>query len=124
MIKHALIGSVISLVCLLPPLVHFVTGPLGPVIGGWIAGSKHRAEPEQALGIGVLMGLFMVFPVGAVLALDKLFPSLNSWVESYILTVIGIVILVYTTVLGSVGAMVGGYMASREEASTDVPVSE
>jgi hypothetical protein len=124
MIKHALIGFVISLVCLLPPLVHFVTGPLGPVIGGWIAGSKHRAEPEQALGIGVLMGLFMVFPVGAVLVVDKLAPSLNSWVESDILTIIGIVILVYTTVLGSVGAMVGGYMASREEASHDLQVNE
>ncbi|MDA0987747.1 MAG: DUF5518 domain-containing protein [Chloroflexi bacterium] len=124
MIKHALMGFAISLGCFLPPLIHFVTAPIGPLIGGWFAGSKHRAEPEQALVIGALMGLFMVLPVGAVLALDKLVPSLNSWVDSDILTIIGIMVLVYTTVLGSVGAMVGGYMASRDEASHDVPVSE
>jgi hypothetical protein len=128
MIKHAFIGFAISLVCMLTPLIHFVTFPLGPVIGGWIAGSKHKAQPDQALGIGVLMGLFMVVPVGAILVLDKLAPSLNSWVDSGILTVLGIVVLVYTTMLGSMGAMIGGYMVGRspnkEESSTETTESE
>ena len=128
MLKHALLGFGISLVCILPPVVHFVTGPLGPLIGGWFAGSKHRAEPDQAIGIGVLMGLFMAFPVGAVLAVDSLAPSLNRWIESDVLTVVGIVMLGYTAVLGSVGAMIGGWMVgrspNREEVSTDVSVSE
>ena len=128
MLKHALLGFAISLACLLPPIVHFVTGPLGPLIGGWFAGSKHRADPGQAMGIGVLMGLFMALPVGVVLAIDKLAPSLNSWIESDILAVVGIVILGYTAILGSLGAMIGGWMvgrsASHEEASIDVSVSE
>ena len=128
MLKHALIGFGISLACLLPPIVHFVTGPLGPLIGGWFAGSKHQATTGQAMGIGVLMGLFMVFPVGAVLTVDKLAPSLNSYIESDVLTVVGIVMLGYTTVMGSLGAMIGGYMVGRspghEEASTGMSVSE
>ena len=128
MLKHALLGFGISLACLVPPLVHFVTGPLGPLIGGWFAGSKHQAEPGQAMGIGVLMGLFMAFPVGTALAVDSLAPSLNSWVESDVLLVVGIIMLGYTAVLGSVGAMIGGWMVSRspssEEASNDVLVRE
>ncbi|MDP6101812.1 MAG: hypothetical protein QF579_00665 [Dehalococcoidia bacterium] len=64
----------------------------------------------------------------AVLAVDKLAPSLNSWVESDILTVIGIVMLGYTAVLGSLGALVGGYVIGRslrlEKASTNVPLSD
>ena len=128
MLKHALLGFGISLACLVPPLIHFVTGPLGPLIGGWFAGSKHRAEPDQAMGIGVLMGLFMAFPVVTVLAVDILAPSLNSWVESDVLLVVGIIMLGYTAVLGSVGAMIGGWMVSRspssEEASTDLRVRE
>ena len=124
MLKHALLGFVISLACLLPPIVHFVTGPLGPLIGGWFAGSKHRADPGQAIGIGVLMGLFMVLPLAAMLAFYNLLLSL----ENDLLLIIGIVMLGYTTVLGSLGAMIGGWMVgrspSREEASTEISASE
>ena len=111
MIKHALMGFGISLACLLPPIVHFVSGPLGPFIGGWFAGSKHRATPGQAMGIGSLMGLFMVLPLVAVLAVNNL---VLSWVEDdSLLIIIGIVVLGYTAVLGTVGAMVGGYMVGH-----------
>jgi len=122
MFKHAFMGFGVCLACLLPPIVHLVTGPLGPLIGGWFAGSKYQATTGQGLGIGVLMGLFMAFPVGTVLAVDNLAPSLMSRVEDDILLIFGIVILGYTAVLGSVGAMVGGYMVGRsshrEEAAT------
>ncbi|MDP6101811.1 MAG: hypothetical protein QF579_00660 [Dehalococcoidia bacterium] len=59
MLKHALMGFGISLVYPLPPLVHFVSGSLGLLIGGWFAGSKHWAEPGQAVSIGVPVGLFL-----------------------------------------------------------------
>ena len=38
--KVAFIGLCITVGLLLIPLVHFVSGPLGPAIGGFIAGSK------------------------------------------------------------------------------------
>jgi hypothetical protein len=110
MFRHALIGFGISLLCLLPPLVHFVTGPLSPFIGGWFAGSRLQAGPGQAIGIGILMGFFMVLPVAAALAVNSL---VLSWVEGDFLLIIGIVILGYTAVLGTAGAMVGGYMVGR-----------
>ena len=121
MLKHALIGFGISLACLLPPAVHFITGPLGPFIGGWFAGSKHQARPRQAMGIGMLMGLFMVLPMFAVLAVNNL---VLSWVEDDLLVIIiGIVILGYTAVLGMIGAMVGGHMVGRSTHTVHVETS-
>ena len=57
------------------------------------------------------MGLFMVFPLVAALIVNNL---VLSWVEDdFLLIIIGIVILGYTAVLGTVGAMVGGHMVGR-----------
>ena len=124
MAKYALIGFGISLACMIPPGIHFVTGPLGPVIGGFFAGNKHKAHPDQALGIGVLMGLFMVLPVGIVLAVDKLAPSLNSWIDSDILTIAGLIVLSYTVLMGSLGAIVGGYIATRTPNQDYIPTNK
>ena len=117
MLKHAFMGFGISLACLLPPLIHLVTGPLGPFIGGWFAGSKAEAKPGQAIGIGILMGFFMVLPVVAGLAVNNL---VLYWVEDDSLLIIGIVILGYTAVLGTIGAMVGGHMVGRSASRVQV----
>jgi hypothetical protein len=117
MVKHALLGFGISLACLLPPIVHFVSGPLGPFIGGWFAGSKHQATPGQAIGIGVLMGLFMVLPLAVALAINNLVLFRDD--NASLLVFIGIAVLGYTTVLGTVGAMVGGYMVGRSSRKTE-----
>ena len=118
MIKHALMGFGISLACLLPPIVHFVSGPLGPFIGGWFAGSKHQATPGQAIGIGMLMGLFMVLPLAVALAVNKL--VLSRVEDASLLIIIGIVVLGYTAVLGTMGAMLGGYMVGRPSRRVEV----
>lgn len=121
MLKHALFGFVVSLLCLLPPLVHIVTGPLGPFIGGLFAGSKHQATTAEAIGIGILMGLFMVLPVFGALAINNM---VLSWVEDDLLVIIiGIVILGYTAVLGMIGAMVGGHMVGRSTRRVHVETS-
>jgi hypothetical protein len=112
MFKHALIGFGISLLCMLPPIVHFLTGPLGPFIGGWFAGNRHQASPGQATVIGILMGLLMVFPVTAVLTVNTISPSLIPWVDDDVLRILGVVILGYTVVMGAIGAVVGGLMGN------------
>ena len=63
MVKGALIGFGLSILLLLIPIVHFIIGPLGPLIGGYVGGGVARATPAQALGIGLLMALFMAAPV-------------------------------------------------------------
>ena len=112
MLKHALIGFGVSLGCLLPPIIHFISGPLGPFIGGWVAGSRMEASPGQAFGIGTLMGLLMAFPVGAALVIGNVKPSLIPW-EGSVLPALGLAILGYTALLGTLGAALGGHMVSN-----------
>src|SRR5262249_20308494 len=41
-IVAGLLGAGVSLACLLPPILHLVTGPLGPFIGGFVAANRVR----------------------------------------------------------------------------------
>lgn len=109
MFRQAFIGFVVNLFCLIIPLVHFITGPLAPLIGGWFIGSRHRIRPGRAIMIGFLMSLFQVLPVAIVFMINNIL----SWVESGYLFSICVVVLGYTAVLGSIGTMLGGYMTSR-----------
>ena len=106
MVWGALIGSGVTLGCLLPPLVHFVTGPLGPFIGGFFAGSKMQASPGQAVGMGVLMGLFLALPA---------FGIMSFWVEGSLRLVISGALLGYIAALGTAGALVGSSVAMRAQ---------
>ena len=109
MFRQAFIGFAVNLLCLLIPLVHVITGPLGPLIGGWFTGSRHRIRPGRAVIIGLLMSLFQVLPVATVLVIFNIL----SWIEGNYLFSIGVVVIGYTAVLGAIGTMLGGYMTSR-----------
>ena len=48
MVKYAFMGFGITFVCLFTiviPIVHFVSVPLAPLIGGWFAGNSAKAKP-------------------------------------------------------------------------------
>src|SRR5690625_2970689 len=50
------------IVAVLPPLIHFVTGPIGPAIGGYVAGSKLRLTGREALTLGIALALLAGVP--------------------------------------------------------------
>jgi hypothetical protein len=120
MLKGALVGFGVALLMLLPPIVHFVTGPLGPLVGGFFGGSRAKATLPVAVGVGLLMALFMAAPIGGLVALGTAFeiPFLpRSMLD--VLGVVGVVVVVYTGVMGTVGAVIGGRAADTGEASPD-----
>ena len=112
MLKGAMIGFAITLGCLLPPGIHFVTGPLGPFIGGWFAGSNCHSRGWQSVCIGMIMGMFMIIPLALLITLgNTTIPWLTfNWIESDLLVIISIIVLLYTGLFGSLGAMLGGHM--------------
>ena len=102
MIKGALIGFGISVLLLTIPIVHFIAGPVGPFIGGLVGGASARAGPAQALGIGLLMGLFMA---GPALILTIISQYLSGW-AAHFLIFMAIGLVLWETILGSLGALV------------------
>ena len=109
MIASALLGVTISVACLLPPVVHFITGPLGPFIGGYFAGSRIKATPIMALSIGGMMGILSVLPILGLVAL------LRRWmdIEVGLVYPISFGVSLYISLLGGGGAMLGGATASK-----------
>jgi len=106
MVKGALIGFGFSILLLMIPIVHFITGPLGPLIGGYVGGGVVRATPSQAVGIGVLMAFFMAVPVLlAAIALQ----ALAIWESGQgLLNAAAGILAIWAGLLGTVGAYFGG----------------
>ncbi len=117
MLTSALIGSVVALCMWLPPIIHFVSGPLGPLVGGCVGGSRTRATPCRAAVIGLIMGLFMVAPVAGLVLLGSMadISFLPQGIHSA-LAYVGVVIVVYTGAMGTVGAAIGGRLALQQAA--------
>ncbi len=106
MVRGALIGFGLTILLLLIPIVHFIVGPLGPLIGGYVGGGAARATPPQAFGIGALMAFFTATPIILVaLALQ----ALQIWESAHdILATLAAVLAVWSGLLGTVGAYFGG----------------
>ena len=113
-LKYAFIGCGVAVLCLIIPLVHFVSGPLSPLIGGWVAGSMAKAGALRAVWIGVLMSGLLA---GAVLAMLPVVTSLLPGIDLPQASDGGLVVLLSAGVLAvavalaSVGAAIGGSMA-------------
>lgn len=105
-----LIAAAIALGCVLPPLLHLLTGPLGPLIGGAVVGHHLRPGARGRVVIGLTSGAALAGLGAAVIAaisasgadgLPDWFPSMDS---------IGVVlggIFVYATALGAAGSALG-----------------
>jgi hypothetical protein len=106
-----LVGIPIALVCVLPPLLHLVTGPLGPFIGGFAVarhirpGMRGRAIIAGVIGSG-LAGIgataaFAIRAYGGKEGAPSWFPSADT---------IGLILAgvwLYATALSAAGATVG-----------------
>lgn len=111
MVRAALIGVGVALIALIIPVVHVITGPLGPLVGGFIAGQSLDPPDEmRAIGVGALMGVFM-----GLIALPF---ALGTWlifdVPTTVLT-IPAAVLAYAALLGSVGAMISAMRAKAAQ---------
>ena len=106
-----LIGIPVALVCVLPPLLHLVTGPLGPFIGGFVVarhirpGTRGRAIIAGIMGSG-LAGIgataaFAIRAYGGKEGAPSWFPGADT---------IGLILAgvwLYATALSAAGATVG-----------------
>jgi hypothetical protein len=112
-VKGALLGLGITLVALIPPIVHFISGPLGPLIGGFIASARTcRGNPRKAVAMGILMGLFMTVAVTIVVVPLSKTSDVLPGNASLMVLIIPIGAGTYTALLGVLGALMGSRSSS------------
>lgn len=58
-----LVALVVIIVAVLPPILHFVTGPIAPAIGGFLAGRQFKLSDREAAIMGVLLALAAGVPL-------------------------------------------------------------
>lgn len=106
-----LTGAAIAIGCLLIPLVHFISGPLGPFIGGWFAGTHVKAGDRDAVIIGLTIGGGMASVVGLVGAAIRALVATSLRLELLFAITAGV--LFYGAVLGALGSLLGGRVERR-----------
>jgi hypothetical protein len=119
------LGGGIALGCLLPPLAHFVTGPLGPFIGGFIA--ANQVDP-QTRGRGIIAATIGVTLAGlsALVALAIANFSEGEYPPSWFpdMDTLGLIVLgiwAYGTALGAAGVAARGVMDAKAAAAPKGP---
>jgi len=109
-VKATVMAVVISILCLLPPIVHFVTGPLGPAIGGYLAGSRMKLSGGQAAFLGLVIGVV----VGALAPI--IFVTIgNLDLSTMVLIFFGGFAAIYAMILSGAAAYFGGNSARNED---------
>ena len=107
--KPALVGASVTAVCILIPVVHFITAIPSAFIGGYMAGARSSCTPRQAPAIATLMALMLVVPtivVGSSLALVFRWPI--TWILS-----LGLGVVAWFALAGTLGAIAGGASSRR-----------
>ncbi|MEZ4523535.1 MAG: hypothetical protein R3A46_18105 [Thermomicrobiales bacterium] len=66
----AALTLVVMVLSVLPPILHFLTGPVGPGIGGFIAGRQFHLSDREAAIMGVILALAAGIP--AFILMDRL----------------------------------------------------
>lgn len=115
MLKGSLVGSLVTIVCYLVPVLNLFAPFVGGLAGGYVA----KRGLEGGLLVGVLMAVGMLLP-GLILAvvLGTLLESLAVGIGEIAggaVIVLWIILVAHTAALGIVGAAVGGLAAGREE---------
>ncbi len=125
-IVGGLIGFGTALACLLPPIIHFISGPLGPLIGGFTGSYTRKNTPSKggvvSIGLVIGLGLGLLFLLAGLFLLSSTLISSIEQLTGLALphnlptgTLIktGLILLVYGSLLGSLGAFLGVKVKER-----------
>lgn len=110
--KGVVVTIVVAVLCFLPPIVHLITGPLSPLIGGYLAGTRARLRGGEAFIVGVVLAVAIGIPVPWLLRLPY-FGHIR--LETAALIFLSAFCALWFGVLGGVAAGVGGALALKEE---------
>ena len=109
-----LVGTAVALGCLLPPLVHLVSGPLGPLIGGFVAGQwlKPTVRGRAVIAVTIGLGLASIGAAAAALIGHDDAPSWFPGPDTIGLILAGVAL--YGMLLGALGTALGASFGRKD----------
>ena len=102
------VGLLVSIVCVAVPGLHFILGPLGPFVGGFVVGRLTLGAMSRALLGATVMAAGMAAIAAAFTGV-----LLGEEPSSGFARAAPAIVFVYTGGLASFGAFVGAATASR-----------
>ena len=100
----------VTVLLLIIPVVHFISGPIGPFVGGFIAIGRWRSRPESAFSAGLAFGsaLWLLLALVAAVVMVTLNFSTGAISGGTGALVIGAVVggVFYIVILATAGAIV------------------
>ncbi|MAG29460.1 MAG: hypothetical protein CL908_01045 [Deltaproteobacteria bacterium] len=102
------LGLLVSLVCVMIPGLHFITGPLGPLLGGAMVGNLCDGAIGRALVGCAVMAIGM-----ALIALAFTGVLFGQEPSSGLAKAAPIIVFFYTAVSSTIGAGVATVMSGR-----------
>ncbi len=104
-LKAASIAFAVSLLCLMIPIVHFLSGPLAPAIGGFVGTATISARKIHAPIIGFSLALFWTSPVLTLYVIRTFHPNFLGFLgDSILLLLLGL--FLWASILGTLGATI------------------
>ena len=131
MLKGSLIGCIIVFLGWIVPVVHFVSGPLGPFIGGLVGASVGGVKTRNSIAMGLIMGIFVMCLIfllwgglmfvlwilsSSSLAADRI-EELGFMDRLYNYNLVVLIVAavgLYTMILGTLGALISGLFLQKE----------
>ncbi len=114
MARAAFIGVGVVFLCFLPPVLHFVTGPFSPLIGGIVAGMQlrpPRASTGVVAGMAVIMASVLTVTVAIVgsivVAIVGGSAENGSSVTVSQLLIIAVIVGIYAFGFSFIGGLIG-----------------
>lgn len=111
------VGGAIAVGCVLPPILHFVTGPFGPLIGGFFAAQQVKPQARGRVIIAATIGLMLATLFAAIAFAIATFSGSGGppdWFPSNDL--VALIILgswLYATVLAGVGVAISAMFQAK-----------
>ena len=119
LVSGVLVALAVMVALLMIPVVHFVSGPIGPFVGGFIGIGRWKKRPESplvaGLAFGLVLGLLLAAVAATVLVALALATDVISGGTGILVTGAVVGGALYVTALAMGGAMVGASRAKRDE---------
>ena len=113
MSRAAFIGAGVALLCFLPPILHFITGPLSPAIGGFVGGMQLPGRRPALAAIAGMAGVMTLVLATTITAFTAIGLTVAANIDeersfgSEVLLFVALFSAIYVFGMALVGGLIG-----------------